>query len=71
MPVKKNPNHAEYIRALRRLGPEGRLRRAFELTEFSRALFLQGLRIRFPEKSDAEIREIYIERLKLCHNRKY
>lgn len=71
MNIKKRPNHAIYIKALRRMSPEARLLKAFELSAFSRQLFLQGLRRRFPDKSEAEIHKLYLERLDKCHNRNY
>ncbi len=71
MNIKKHPNHKIYIEALRRMSPEQRLRKAFELFQFSRDLFLHGLRKRFPDLSDAEIKKIYLERLNKCHNRNY
>jgi hypothetical protein len=67
---KGRPNHGVYLAALRRLTPEARLLKAFELTEMSRALFRDGLRQRFPEAADAEIERIYLERLQKCHNRR-
>lgn len=71
MRLKKRPNHRIYIQVLRRLSPEARLRKAFELGEFSRALFKSGLRSAFPYLSDEQFRELYLERLKKCHNRNY
>ena len=53
------------------MSPEARLLKAFELSEFSRELFLHGLRRRFPELSENEIKKIYLERLEKCHNRNY
>lgn len=67
---KARPNHQLYLQALRRLTPEQRLLKAFELTEMSRALFRDGLRIRFPEASHDELERIYLERLEKCHNRR-
>ena len=46
--LKTRPNHALYLRTLRRMGPEVRLRKAFELSAFARALFRTGLERRFP-----------------------
>lgn len=71
MNIKERPNHALYIQALRRMSPEARLMKTFELSEFSRQLFLQGLRKRFPNLSDREIKKLYLERLNKCHNRNY
>ena len=71
MNIKERPNHELYIQALRRMSPDARLRKTFELSEFSRQLFLQGLRKRFPNLSDREINKLYLERLDKCHNRNY
>ena len=71
MNIKKRPNHKLCIQALRRMSPEQRLLKAFELTQFSRDLFLHGLRKRFPDLPDDEINKIYLERLNKCHNRNY
>ncbi|MCX6373456.1 MAG: hypothetical protein NTX16_10335 [Actinobacteria bacterium] len=69
MDPKPRPNHQLYLEALRRLTPEQRLLKAFELTELSRELFRAGLRQRFPEAGEAELQHIYLERLERCHNR--
>ncbi len=45
--------HRQYLEALRRLGPERRLLKAFELSEITRKLFWTGLCRRFPNLSDA------------------
>ena len=49
--IKPRPNHKEYIRILREMSPEQRLLKAFELSKFSKKLFIHGLRKRFPELS--------------------
>jgi hypothetical protein len=69
--MKPRPNHREYLQVLRTLSPEARLRKAFELSAFSRELFLHGLRRRFPNKSEAEVREIERARVEKCRNRRY
>ncbi len=71
MDIKPRPNRRRYIEVLRRMSPEERLKKAFELGEFTRSLFKQGLRERFPDKSEAEIHEIYVKRMAKCHNRNY
>ena len=71
MELKPRPNHLQYIQALRRMGPEARLRKAFELSEFTKRLFVQGLKDRFPERSEQEIHRLLLERLAKCHNRNY
>jgi hypothetical protein len=36
MDIKEKPNHSLYIQVLRRMSPEARLMKAFELTAFSK-----------------------------------
>jgi hypothetical protein len=66
-----DPSHQQYLEALRRLGPERRLLKAFELSQMTRELFMTGLRRRFPHVSEAERKAIFLERLAKCHNRNY
>jgi hypothetical protein len=51
--------------------PEKRLLKAFELSRFSKELFLHGLHRRFPGLSEDAITKIYLERINKCHNRNY
>jgi hypothetical protein len=51
--------------------PEQRLRKALELSEFSRALFVQGLRTRHPDLGPEEFAKLLRSRLDKCHNRNY
>jgi hypothetical protein len=69
--MKERPNHALYIQTLRRMTPEQRLAKAFELTEFARELFRQGLRKRHPDLSPEEFHQLWLRRLAKCHNRNY
>jgi hypothetical protein len=69
--MKPRPNHRRYIQVLRAMSPSARLAKAFELSEQSKQLFLSGLRQRFPELSDAELRRLALQRLQKCHNRNY
>ena len=71
MKIKKRPNQNIYIQTLRRMTPEKRLLKAFELSQFSKELFLHGLHKRFPDLSEDVIRKIYLDRIKKCHNRNY
>lgn len=71
MSLKPRPNHRIYIETLRRMTPEQRLLKAFELSELSKALFVHGLRQRFPDLSEEEFRKLLLERLSKCHNRNY
>lgn len=69
MDAKARPNHAAYLRVLRAMTPEQRLRKAFELTAMARALFAIGLRRRFPDLSEAAFTRLLRQRLALCHKR--
>jgi len=53
------------------MSPEKRLLKAFELSEFSKQLFIHGLHKRFPNLSDEEFQKLLLERLDKCHNRNY
>jgi hypothetical protein len=71
MDPKPHPIHSQYIRALRSMTPDQRLRKALELTELGRRLFADGLRRRHRDMPEAEFRRIYLEHLAKCHNRIY
>jgi len=53
------------------MSPEKKLLKAFELSEFTRQLFIRGLHKRFPNLNDEEFKKILLERLDKCHNRNY
>jgi len=69
--MKPRPNHQRYLEVLRAMTPEQKLLKVFELSEFSKALFIEGLRLRFPNATDDEIRRILLDRLEKCHNKNY
>jgi hypothetical protein len=71
MNPKPRPNHARYLEVLRRMTPAERVEKAFELSDFTKRLFRDGLRRRFPEKTEAELHQLYLDRLAKCHNRNY
>jgi hypothetical protein len=71
MNIKNRPNHSIYIQILRRMSPEQRLLKAFELSEFTKALFVHGLRKRFLNLNDKHFKALLLERLEKCHNRNY
>jgi hypothetical protein len=71
MDPKPRPNHKLYIRMLRRMTPGQRLAKAFDLSEFTRRLFADGLRKRFPDLSEDDFQELLRTRLEKCHNRNY
>jgi hypothetical protein len=59
------------LMVLRRMSPEARLLKAFDLSCFAGELFLHGLRKRFPEMADDAIRQLYRKRIAKCYNRNY
>lgn len=71
MDPKERPNHKLYIEILRQMSPEKRLLKAFELSDFSKKLFLEGLKKRFPDLLPPELHSLYLKRLQKCHNRNY
>jgi hypothetical protein len=71
MDPKPQPNHRRYLEALRRMSPGERLRKAWELSEFTKQLALSGLRQRFPGLSEAEVKRKYLEVVERCHNENY
>jgi hypothetical protein len=71
MEIKPHPNHDLYLKTLQRMTPEQRLAKAFELSTLTKELFLQGLRNRFSDKDETEIKEIYLKRIAKCYNRNY
>ncbi len=71
MNIKPKPNRQLYINILRKMTPAQRLEKAFDLSEFSRKLFIEGLRKRFPNVTEDEFRKIVLKRLERCHNRNY
>jgi hypothetical protein len=71
MDPKPRPNHDRHIRVLRAMSPDQRLLKAFDLSAFSKALFVDGLRRRFPDLPDEEFHRLMLGRLDKCHNRNY
>ena len=66
-----NDSHREYIRIIRKLTPEEKLKKCFELNELTKQLFLTGLKNRFPDLSQEEIKKLYLKRINKCHNLVY
>jgi hypothetical protein len=71
MDPKPRPNHEAYLQVLRAMTPEQRVQKAFEMSAFTKALFKDGLRRRFPELSEEHLHQLYLERLAKCHNSNY
>lgn len=66
---KPRPNHRLYLASLRRMSPAARLAKAFELSAFSKQVFVQGLRRRFADLPPQEFQRLLLARLDKCHNR--
>ena len=71
MDPKPRPNHRLYIETLRRMTPSQRSAKAFELSAFTKRIFLEGLRRTFPDLPEEEFRKLALDRLAKCHNRNY
>jgi len=69
--IRQDPGHKVYLQVLKTMTPEVRLLKAFELHDFATELFKHGLRERFPDATEDELRAIYLERIEKCHNRNY
>ena len=71
MNPKPRPNHKPYLQSRQRLTPAQRLMKAYELSAFSKQLFIDGLRKRFPDLPHDEFHRLLLDRLAKCHNRNY
>jgi len=67
----KGAAYKVYLEVLRKMTPEQKLMRVFELNDFVRELFKTGVELRYPEKSEEELHEIFLERIDKCHNRNW
>lgn len=67
--MKQRPNHRLYLAALRQMGAEERLRKAFELSEFCRVLMRRGLERAHPEMSPTELQRLYESRMAKARSR--
>ncbi len=63
--------HREYIKIVKKMTPQARLQKAFELSDLTKSLFITGLRIRYPDYSEEDIKNLYIEKIYKCHNSDY
>jgi hypothetical protein len=60
-----------YVQVLRRMTPEQRLKKAFELRELGMALFRRGLESRNPDLSAGELKELVRQHEDRWRNRIY
>lgn len=69
--MKTRQNHRIYVEVLRRMTPEQRLQKAFELGELARELFRQGLRRRHPDLANEDLMALERKLADRWHNRTY
>ena len=69
--TRRNTADSVNLDVLRRMTPEEKLLKVFDLNEFGTQCFLHGLRTRFHYANADEIHAIYLERIDKCHNRNY
>jgi hypothetical protein len=67
--LKEQPNRRVYMDALRRMTPEQRLAKAFELSDMTHEALRAGLAERYPAASDAELHSMHPERMERCRSR--
>jgi hypothetical protein len=67
----RSEQHRDYLLSLARMTPEQRLDKAFELSALAKANLKQALLARFPDKSAAELHQLFLQRLERCRNRNY
>ena len=69
MDPKPRPHDDIYLDVLRRMTPEQRLRKAFELGEMGRELRRAGLRLQHPDLGEDAISALEVEEALQWHNR--
>jgi hypothetical protein len=67
--LKQQPNRRVYIETLRRMTPEQRLSKAFELSDMTHAALRVAVAARNPGAGPEELQELYLERLERCRRR--
>ena len=68
---KPHPNRERYLSILRRMTPQQKLERVFELNRLGRELVSAGIRKQHPDLSEEEVNRKTTERVLQCHNRNY
>jgi hypothetical protein len=68
-PLKQQPNRVIYVEALRRMTPEQRLSKAFELSDMTHEALRVALSVRHPELEPERLHTLYVERLERCRRR--
>jgi hypothetical protein len=71
VPEESKADRKAYLEVLRKMSPSEKFNKVMELNELTKSIFKQGLRKRFPEKTEAEIHQLFLEKLDKCHNSNY
>ncbi len=71
IPIESANERKIYLQTLRKMSASEKFLKVIELSELTKSLFKEGLRKRFPEKSEQEIHELFLKRLEKCHNSNY
>ncbi|MCL2827051.1 MAG: hypothetical protein FWD72_06580 [Eggerthellaceae bacterium] len=69
--MKTYPNEQRYHDILRKMSPEEKLMKAFDLSDLANEAFKAGLRSRNPDMPENELERLYQEKLASCHNQNY
>jgi hypothetical protein len=67
--LKQQPNRRVYLDALRRMTPEQRLSKAFELSDMTHDALRVAVAARNPGASADDLQALYLERLEQCRRR--
>lgn len=67
--LKQQPNRRVYVETLRRMTPEQRLSKAFELSDMTHDALRVAIATRHPEATAEELDAMYVERLERCRKR--
>jgi len=53
------------------MSPQEKLEKSFELTDMANEAFRAGLKNRYPQLTEDQLEQLYIEKKAACHNRNY
>lgn len=71
VPKESKNERMVYLQTLRKMSVSEKFNKVMELNELTHSLFKQGLRKRFPNKSEQELHVLFLKRLEKCHNSNY
>jgi hypothetical protein len=71
MNAKPYPNRKRYHDVLRKMSPEQKVKKMFELNALGKELILAGLQTKYPEMDKNERHTLFLKTIMACHNRNY